>query len=701
MYNIQSKNGGVKIHHFLCYFRRTWKFVNCNIKKRYIIIGLQGGGKMEVYNKRIIKLLHLLSESKKALSSEQLALSVGVTSRTVRSDLKELQSMLKTNGATIEAEAGCGYRLLVRNEDAFHAFLANVDQEQTTQLTQNNVVPSDPKDRSMFIIQQLLIKTLENSSASIDPEDLADELFISMSTLRKDLKSINQILQPFDLKMLLSTTRGVHIQGNEDKLRYCISEFIFNRNHLTDFEETDFYEDIFPSEDTKIIREILLEVMTKYSFRLTDIAFKNLATHIVIMLKRFFDDQRVIYDDSSIDRLEAMEEFRIAKEITTLVKNRLHADLGDEIYYLTQHLIASKKFLNTDFHTNGDDFECKQDIHKILKTIQVDTGIDLLDDAQLMNGLAIHLNVALHRLRFHMNIRNEFLECIKNDYPFAFELAVKASEIIEQQFSIKTNENEIGFLAVHFGAALERKGLNEKNKTLSAVIVCASGMATAMLLKEKIRQHFQNRIHIKKICPLYEINQQVIDDVDLVLTTVPMEEYASEKIIRINILLEQKDIVEMEGILNRKKTKKVILNTIFRKELYLPHLACKNKQEVLEAITSHMVHLSYMSEGAKQSVFKREAMATTELGSMVAMPHAMENDKEDACVAVAILDKAIVWDQEKVQVVLLLNIAKCAYGMWEDVFKSLYHYLISDYGVQKLMKGSSYEEFIRDLEYQN
>ena len=656
---------------------------------------------MELYNKRILKLLHLLAENKKILSSDQLALSVGVSSRTVRSDLKELEGMLKTNGASITAEAGLGYRLVIHNEEAFQMFLESVTQDQTSNLTGDRVVPSDPRDRAMYIIHLLLMKTLENHHTPIDPEDLADELFISMSTLKKDIKTMDKILKPFDLTVVLSTAKGVYIKGDEAKIRYCISEFIFNRSHLTTLEDTGFYEDIFPTQDTKQIRKVLLDVMDSYQLRLTDIAFKNLVVHIVIMLKRFHDQQRVDYDEQSIQVLESSQEYQSALAVVEAIKATMHVDLGDEVYYLTQHLISSKKFLSTDFNQDGDDFEFKSSIKTILENILKETGVDLLDDAQLINGLTVHLNVALHRMRFQMNIRNEFLDSMKNAYPFAFELAVKASEMIERIFTIKTNENEIGFLAVHFGAALERKGLNEKSHTLNAIIVCASGMATAMLLKEKMKQHFQNRINIVKVCPLYEVSESLIHDVDLVLTTVPMEGFHSDKIIRINILLDSDDIHHVERVLDRSTPNSFQLQNIFRKDLYLKGLKCKSKQEVLDTITTHMMNLHYMNESTRESVFKREEMATTELCSMVAMPHALENDMDDANVAVAILDKPILWDHEKVQVILLLNIPKSAYGMWESVFKSLYTYLIGEFGVHKLMKGCSYEEFIKDLEYQN
>ena len=48
----------------------------------------------------------------------------------------------------------------------------------------------------------------------------------------------------------------------------------------------------------------------------------------------------------------------------------------------------------------------------------------------------MHLSAALQRMRFDMNIRNEFLDSIKNMYPLAFELAVIAGEIIEENFSL-------------------------------------------------------------------------------------------------------------------------------------------------------------------------------------------------------------------------------------------------------------------------
>lgn len=652
---------------------------------------------MELYNKRMIQILELFVQNKKVLNSDQIALSIGVSSRTVRSDIKELNVVLKDYQASILSEAGSGYYLKIEDDAKFAELFKELHEHESKD--EDNIVPSDPKDRAAYIMQRLLRNTLHQEEV-MDPYDLADEVFVSMSTLKKDIKQIDRMLERFSLKVGISQKKGVHIIGSEANIRYCISEFIFKHDESKMTKETAFFGDIVDEDLFTSIKEILLKAMQKYDIRLTDIAFKNLIVHIVIILKRSFHEQHVNYDEAEIEQLESHIEFLAAKDVLASIRDELSIDITDEVYYLTQHLISSKKFLTTNFTDKDEEYEFKKEIQDILYRIKEDTGVDLSDDTQLINGLAVHLSVAVQRLRFHMNIRNDFLDYMKNNYPFAFELAVKASEIVESVFEIKTNENEIGLLAIHFGAALERKGLNEKKKVFEAVIVCATGMATAMLLKERVKQFFHNRIHIVKTCPLYELTQELIDSVDIVLASVPVEDFQSDKILQIQLLLDDSDVTRIETFMTHHHEQDHF-KEIFREDLYFPNLKCKTRDEVLNFITDQMMEKGYMNERTKESVFKREAMATTELGSMVAMPHSLGNDMKEASVSVSILEKPIVWDQEKVQVVLLLNIPKCKYGMWEDVFKNLYNYLIRDFGVRKLTKGCSYDEFIRDLEVQS
>lgn len=650
---------------------------------------------MEISNKRCIQILKLLLKNKECVTGDHLAVSIGVSSRTIRNDIKDLNKTLEDHGASVAAEIGQGYYLNIEDQKKFSMFQDEMEKREKEK-DFKNIIPSEPEDRVRYIISKLLLSTLNGRKEKIEFFDLEEELFISTSTLKKDFRSIDKILKNYDLKTSITKKDGVKIVGDEAKIRYCISEYIFNSKGYFGMEENQFYQSIFTEQEIENLKVILLDVISAYNLRLTDLAFKNVLIHSLIMLKRFAKQKSVTYEDGDIETFEKKVEFECAKDIIGRIKRAFDVDLGNEVYYLTQHLISSQRFLIDD---PKDDYEYKNEIEKILIRIKDETKIDLSDDKQLINGLAMHLSAALQRMRFDMNIRNEFLDSIKNMYPLAFELAVIAGEVIEENFQFKTRENEIGFLAMHFGAALERKGLNEKKPRKKAIIVCYAGVATAMLIKEKIEQNFGHKIEVVKTCSQQEVNQDLIDQVDLVLTTAELSDFQSDKIKKINLFLDETDIQVIGNILKEEDQKDAInYRKIFRKELFFYDVEFKNKEEILEHMTKEMQVRGLISEEARQSVFKREEMATTELGNMVAIPHAMSNDSGDAVVSVMILKKPILWENEKVQVVLLLNVPKTQYNMWEVVFKRLYQYLIGNQGVTKLIKDKDYDEFIRHLE---
>ena len=165
----------------------------------------------------------------------------------------------------------------------------------------------------------------------------------------------------------------------------------------------------------------------------------------------------------------------------------------------------------------------------------------------MIDGLTLHLNIALTRIQFQMNIRNELLETIKNDYPLAFQMGVIAGKIVEQYDNIKINENEIGYIALHFGAALSRNGIKENIKAKNIIIVCSSGLGISVLLKAKVEEYFHNRLNVVKVLPGYEVNEKTLENIDYILSTVPLKNIASDKIIKINRMLQKEDVENIEN----------------------------------------------------------------------------------------------------------------------------------------------------------
>ena len=107
-----------------------------------------------------------------------------------------------------------------------------------------------------------------------------------------------------------------------------------------------------------------MEAITDFNLRLTDIAFRNLLVHSLIMLKRFEKKRHVKYDEEEIELFSGTKEFRCAQQIITEISGKLGISLGDEVYYLTQHLISSQRFLIENL---DGDYEYKEEIEEYLK----------------------------------------------------------------------------------------------------------------------------------------------------------------------------------------------------------------------------------------------------------------------------------------------------------------------------------------------
>ena len=68
---------------------------------------------MEISNKRCIQILKLLLKNKECMTGDNLAVAIGVSSRTIRNDMKDLNRALEDHGASVVSEIGQGYYLKI------------------------------------------------------------------------------------------------------------------------------------------------------------------------------------------------------------------------------------------------------------------------------------------------------------------------------------------------------------------------------------------------------------------------------------------------------------------------------------------------------------------------------------------------------------------------------------------------------------
>ena len=101
--------------------------------------------------KRLQLILMQIADSQEGQTSEQLARFVGVSSRTIKGDIKRINEILTDYGAEIIAKRGYGYTFVIHDTDLYQQFLDLIRKDE--QNTGN--VPQSRMQRVNYIIMKM------------------------------------------------------------------------------------------------------------------------------------------------------------------------------------------------------------------------------------------------------------------------------------------------------------------------------------------------------------------------------------------------------------------------------------------------------------------------------------------------------------------------------------------------------------------
>ena len=179
---------------------------------------------------RIKKLFDLLSEHHTYITGEKLAQLLSVSTKTIRNELKTLDTIFSKNGGRVDSKSGLGYHFEVTDMEMFRTFIANKWHEYAFE--EDTLVYKS--NRVIFLLKIMLFE-----KDYIKAIDLCDRLQISKSQLSTDLQLLRQKIEPFQLHLDVRPHHGMKIIGKELNLRLCIANVVYNEKQLLDEEELD------------------------------------------------------------------------------------------------------------------------------------------------------------------------------------------------------------------------------------------------------------------------------------------------------------------------------------------------------------------------------------------------------------------------------------------------------------------------------
>ena len=124
--------------------------------------------------------------------------------------------------------------------------------------------PVTTPERADYIIRRLLL-----SASPIRSDDFCEMLSISKSTMAQVLKLVRSTLMKYDLFLEVKGKQGLYIEGDRDCFQNIFSDYFFYHAQSED-------EDV--AEKKAWIHDLLLSVLQKYDYTMTDTGIDNPAS---------------------------------------------------------------------------------------------------------------------------------------------------------------------------------------------------------------------------------------------------------------------------------------------------------------------------------------------------------------------------------------------------------------------------------------
>ncbi|KMJ45745.1 transcription antiterminator BglG [Xenorhabdus khoisanae] len=616
------------------------------------------------------------------LPQDELAKRFSVSSRTIRTDINELNDILRRYGSRILYKRGNGYALRVDDQTLF----ASLPKQQQVIQT----IPRAARDR----VEALLLKLLL-ASEPIKLDDIAEGWCISRGTLQQDMSTVREILSKYPLQLESIPRVGSKLNGDERFIRACLTDTLLHRFlRYMELPLGQFKMDILAPIDLPYIEEILQSSLNRFDIRITHEGKQYLIFNCAASLLRIRDHNAIRQNEIEQNEISPLDSAiqNAIKEISTAFAVFLDEKISHaEAHYLGRQIAAQRIPQHDDPVCNI--LESQRWADEILHDINESYNYDLRHDHRLINDLAAHLSLLVSRLRHQISSKNPLLAEIKQYYPFAYDVTVSALTRIEDQLPCAINEDELGYLAVHIGVGLERHYGTGTNRPIPVLLVTNAGNATQRMIEAQIVREFP-QLKLQRILPCHEYNTLAYVEENFVITTLRLTE-KNKPVIRISPFPTPYQIELIGRLTMADQTRSYILERFFDRRYFMVMKEEITQEALFKKVCRKLQADGYVKDDFYSSLLERESILSTLLGENIALPHALGLLALKTVVVTILAPNGIEWNKEtkeRANVIFLLAISKQDYEEAMSIY-DLFVTFVREKATKRLLRSRNFDDF--------
>lgn len=523
-------------------------------------------------------------ESRDFITIQQIAEASFVSTRTILRELDDVSQWIENRHGKLDKRKGKGLRFI--GDEAIRSQLI----EQLFQ--EKSDIIYTPSDRQMILKAQLL---QQNEPTKLFA--LTKLLDVTESTIGSDLAQLDEWFSKYSIQIIRRPGLGVVLEGDEQSRRRAIVALIYEHFQMIDLIEfisehkfkavnmTTFKENINASilellhpDSLELTKAFLSDLEKDLGYQFADNGYIALIIRFSITLRREFtwgivELEEKVKSSLSHDKLYLYMTKWIMDHPSTLLSKLPE----DELILLVMHIKGTKLSESDSYNKISmiEDFKIIQLVKEFIQRMENETGLYLTDNEKLLVSLVKHLRPAIYRMKMDLDIINPLLEEIMNMYPKLFQSVKECVSLIESKEKIKVPDDEIGFLAIHIGAIIQKE-YREVVKKYQIVVACMYGIGASQLLVNQIEKQFPN-VHVLKVMSVidFSVDELQKEDVDLLITTVPIKGVNVPTVV-INQMLRPEDVQSIQNALASYKPvnriKKSTQKQFFKDKLLSLHI---------------------------------------------------------------------------------------------------------------------------------
>ncbi|PRX29492.1 transcriptional antiterminator [Orenia metallireducens] len=474
---------------------------------------------------RYNKIIDSLLRAERIVTIKELANRCNVSSRTIRSDLKELELELDKFSISLYKRPGVGVWLEAADNDR------KLLESELSRKEIEYVVLS-PRERINDIIKRLLLNHKDYTIMA-----LAEELSVSRSTIIKDLLEVEQWLNKYQLMLRRIKNYGIYIEGREIHLREAMVNIIFELldNQLEEISQLlmnnksiypqnyDVLREFCSNIDLKKIKRIIETNKIKNNYLYSRRSILYITFYGSVTLKRIKEGKEIKLTSHELKELNKLKLYKIFKSFKGILEKIMGLKISQDefgggfLQCLAQEFYLEKKVGDGQEVLNRIDEEVIDIMNRFIAIAERRLGINIKDDTTAYINLMLYINHILKKAKYGVSrsilsdIDNGIIEDVKEFHPNIFKIAAEIKEIF-RRYSIAIKQYDIYHIALLLLSIFEKS----KDK-IKALVIFHENRVINDLIKTRLINKMAN-FKIVKTLYYYQLDEEISEKVDVIIS---------------------------------------------------------------------------------------------------------------------------------------------------------------------------------------